>query len=131
MLWTPEDLILDECCFFFFVFRVYAWRVQIQRWGILRFSDNRGVSPTEHFDVDGNGLVARLQNHWSRRIPEIPNCGRQLSVLRSHGELALSQMESPVESGRTPKGILSPSFMPQGNYKTTQRTLCKHGWLKV
>ena len=43
-----------------FYHRVYSCWILLQCWGTLRFSDHRGLSPDEHFSVEGNALTARL-----------------------------------------------------------------------
>ena len=42
-----------------FYHRLHSWWILLQCWGTLRFSDHRGLSPHEHFSVEGNALTAR------------------------------------------------------------------------
>ena len=53
-----ERNVLREDALFYH--RVYSWWILLQCWGTLRFSDHRGLSPDEHFAVEGNALTATL-----------------------------------------------------------------------
>ena len=52
-----RNVVREEALFYH---RVYSWWILLQCWGTLRFSDHRGLSPDEHFLVEGNVLTARL-----------------------------------------------------------------------
>ena len=57
MLTALEQLTIDDRALPYY--RVYSWWVLIQSWGTLRFSDHRGLKPTD-ITVKGNSLAARL-----------------------------------------------------------------------
>ena len=57
MLAALEELTVDDKALPYY--RVYAWWILLQSWGMMRFSDHRGLKPSD-VQVTGNTMSAKL-----------------------------------------------------------------------
>ena len=57
MLAALEELTVDDKALPYY--RVYAWWILLQSWGTMRFSDHRGLKPSD-VQVTGNTMSAKL-----------------------------------------------------------------------
>ena len=57
LLPAVEELVLDEKTLVYF--RIFGWWVLVQSWSALRFSDHRGIVPSQ-VEIDALGFTARL-----------------------------------------------------------------------
>ena len=57
MLAALEELTVDDKSLPYY--RVYAWWILLQSWGAMRFSDHRGLKPSD-VQVTGNTMSAKL-----------------------------------------------------------------------
>ena len=124
LLAAVEDLVLNESvpCYF----RIFGWWILVQAWGMLRFSDHRGISPSQ-VTLDERGFTARLVH--SKTIGSDRNVGMGLVVIdgacyfKHEGWMAtgwlLLQREAQFE-----RDYLLPS--PTGNYSSCKKQELKY-----
>ena len=129
MLAALEELTVNDKALPYY--RVYAWWILLQSWGTMRFSDHRGLIPTDVL-VTGNSMTAKLTRSKTTgddkdvafRMVRVASCCFLVSPL-----LAQYRLVPAEKSGRLPKGFSTPSASFKLHRMSAQRAALRH-WLR-
>ena len=109
---------------------VYAWWILLQSWGTMRFSDRRGLKPSD-VQVTGNTMAAKLTRSETPgdvkevafRMVHISSCSFLSSVI---AVMAQHRLGSPEKSRRLSKIFSFASSFFQLQRFSSERTQVRH-----